>query len=241
MVDQPNLVSELVVTGRTGPIFSPTKFINNIRPTRRVHFKVEITLPQFLMEKYDANKLTLTAVSTNIPTVSIKNTSVRRGTVSYEEAFPTNISFGDLSITFYSDMEGQTLTMFKDWVDYIFPTDMNADGRFSVPYKADYAAQVDINHFDAEGRLLINYNFEDVYPINIADIPLNWGGFNDIVTLSADFKYSKYTIENKYDFGAQGGPGNQKYRKDSGGLSSLSQNNLLPIISTIRDTIRKIF
>jgi hypothetical protein len=237
MVDQ-TPVSAVTIEVSKDPIFSPTRFINNIRPTRRVHFKVEITLPQFLMEKYDANKLTLTAVSTNIPTVSIKNTSVRRGTVSYEEAFPTNISFGDLSITFYSDMEGQTLTMFKDWVDYIFPTDMNADGRFSVPYKADYAAQVDIRHYDAEGRVIILYNFEDVYPVNIADIPLNWGGFNDIVTLSADFKYSKYTVENRYDSSTQG---NQKYRKDTSVLNSSAQNNLLPIISKIRDAFNRIF
>jgi len=231
-------VEEAVVIASKEPKFSATKFINNIRPTRRVHFTVDIMLPPVIMEKYDANKLTLTAVSTNIPNIGIENTSVRRGTVSYKESFPTNITFGDLSITFYSDMEGQTLSIFKDWIDYIFPTSVANDEIFSVPYKSDYAATMYIKHYDPEGRLVVEFKFDEVFPATIADIPFNWGAFNDVVTLSADFKYTTYSVKN---FDNTGTAGSQQYQKDTGVLSSLSQNSLLPIISTIKNVIQKIF
>ena len=84
--------------------------------SRRTHFQFEIGLPAFLKNKYDAEHLTLLAVSTNLPSVTLDNVQLRRSTVSYKEPFPTNITFGNLSATFFSDGQGKTLTLFKDWL-----------------------------------------------------------------------------------------------------------------------------
>jgi hypothetical protein len=164
--------------------------------SRRTHFQFEISLPTFLQSNYTTDHLTLLAVSTNLPSVSLDTTQIRRSTVSYNEAFPTNISFGDLSATFFSDGEGKTLTIFKDWLKYIFPTDFVTNSNaFRLPYKSDYATTATIKHFDPEGRTIAIYKFDEVYPASISDIPMNWGAFDDLVTLSADFKYSTYSVE----------------------------------------------
>jgi hypothetical protein len=164
--------------------------------SRRAHFQFEIGLPGFLKNNYNAEHLTLLAVSANLPSVSLDTTQIRRSTVSYKEAFPTNISFGDLSATFFSDGQGKTLTIFKDWLKYIFPTDFVTNSNaFRLPYKSDYATTATIKHFDPEGRTIAKYKFEEIYPASISDIPMNWGAFDDLVTLSADFKYSTYSVE----------------------------------------------
>lgn len=164
--------------------------------SRRTHFEFQISLPAFLKNNYTADHLTLLAVSANLPSVSLDTTQIRRSTVSYKEAFPTNIAFSNLSVTFFSDGQGKTLTIFKDWLKYIFPIDFLADpNAFRLPYKSDYATTAIINHFDQEGRIIAKYKFEEVYPSSISDISMNWGAFDDLVTLSADFEYSSYSVE----------------------------------------------
>lgn len=227
-------VEGLDVTAIGGPKFSASRFISKIRPTRRVHFDVLMSAPSCLLDKYSysTNMFALTAVSTNIPTVSLDNTVIRRGTVSNKEAFPTNVSFGDLSITFYSDDQGHNLTIFKDWIECIFPVKSGkSTDTFSVPYKADYVTDIEIKHYDPFGKILTTYKFEEAFPETIADVPLNWGSFNDIVTQSIDFKYSKYSVENAYM------PEDTSGQKYTYGGTGTSQNSRLPTTMTIKDTI----
>ena len=168
--------------------------------SRRTHFQFEIGLPAFLKNKYDAEHLTLLAVSTNLPSVTLDNVQLRRSTVSYKEPFPTNITFGNLSATFFSDGQGKTLTLFKDWLKYIFPVDFITNpSAFRLPYKSDYATTAIIKHFDPEGEVIVTYKFEEIYPSSVSDIPMNWGAFDDLVTLSTDFEYSTYSIERAGD------------------------------------------
>jgi hypothetical protein len=165
--------------------------------SRRTHFEFQIVLPEFLQTKYNANHFTMMAVSANIPSINMDTTQIRRSTVSYKEAFPINISFGDLSVTFYSDGQGKTLTALKEWLNYMFPVDFTInDSAFRVPYKSEYATKATVIHFDPEGNAIVKYTFDEVYPAGVQDIALNWGAFEDVVTVQADFKYSTYKIEN---------------------------------------------
>lgn len=190
--------------------------------SRRTHFQFEIGLPAFLKNNYNAEHLSLLAVSTNLPTITLDTTQIRRSTVSYNEAFPTNISFGDLSTTFFSDGQGKTLTIFKDWLKYIFPTDFTTNpSAFRLPYKSDYATIATINHFDPEGRTIAKYTFNEIYPASIQDIPMNWGAFDDLVTLSVDFKYSTYSVESVSTTG-------QPIQSDQPSVPLLAQNNRQP-------------
>ena len=162
--------------------------------SRTAHFQFTIVLPQFLKTKYNAEHLTLLAVSSNLPSNTLETTELRRTTISNKEPFPTNISFGDLSVTFLSDGQGKTISVFREWMEYIFPTNDNT--TFRVPYKADYSSVATIIHFDPEGGKIIEYKFEETFPKAVGSIPMNWGSFNDVVTLSIDFEYTMYSITN---------------------------------------------
>jgi len=196
--------------------------------SRRTHFQFEIGLPEFLRNNYNAEHLTILAVSTNLPSVSLDTVQLRRSTVSYNESFPTNISFGDLSITFLSDGQGKTLTIFKDWLKYIFPVDFTTNSNaFRLPYKSEYSTTATINHFDPEGKTIAKYKFEEIYPASILDIPMNWGAFDDLVTLSADFKYSTYSVQSI-------SATNQQAQSNQPVISLPAQNNRQPETSIIK-------
>lgn len=166
--------------------------------SRRTHFEIDFTLPSFL-KKYDKDHLTVMAVSANIPALNLDTTQIRRSTVSYNESFPTNVSFGDLSVTFFSDGQGQSLTIFKEWMNYIFPINFRQNNTaFRVPYKSEYTSVSNITHYDTQGIPIVKYTFEEVYPISIQDISMNWGALDDIVTVSAAFKYTSYSAKNVY-------------------------------------------
>jgi hypothetical protein len=181
--------------------FNANKFLSEISKkngiTRRTHFELRVGIPFFLVDAgYPADHLTLTGVSTNIPSISLESTDIRRSTVSYKESFPTNVNFGDLAATFFSDGQGKTLTVFKEWMNYIYRSGVEvADPVYRVPYKRDYATTTSIIHFDAEGKSVVEYTFYEVFPYALNDVSLNWGAFDDVVTLSVDFKYSTYSVK----------------------------------------------
>ena len=181
--------------------FNPKQFLSKIDAyngiSRPTHFEFSIVIPAFLAKNgYTSEHLTFTATSVNIPRVNLEDVSLRRTTVSYQETFPMNITFGDLSVTFLSDAKANNLSLFKEWLNYIFPTDANSESIFRIPYKNDYAVTATVNHFDPAGNKIVEYNFEEVFPTSINDVRFNWGAYDDIVSISIDFKYTKYTVKN---------------------------------------------
>lgn len=205
-----------------------TKLSGKNGVSRRTHFQLEIVLPNFLKNRYDLDHLTIMAVSANIPSINLDTVQLRRSTVSIKETFPTNVSFGDLSVTFFSDGQGKTLTIFKDWLNYIFPINFSADNNaFRVPYKSDYSTVATITHFDPEGSPIVKYKFNELYPAGVQDIQMNWGAFEDIVTLSADFKYTTYSAESLYS-------ASSKTSKKSPVIPAPAPNNRLPWTTIIK-------
>jgi hypothetical protein len=189
--------------------FNVSEFLKNAQGHggfgRTAHFEIQLTLPSFLKNntKYNglADHLTLSAVSANLPGVSIDAAVTRRGSTSFKESYPINVTYSDLSVSFLSDGEGLVLNLFKDWIDFIFPT---ADSESShnarslvIPYRQEYATTITLKHFspDAANKSIMKYTFHEIFPEKIGDVPFNWGAFNDIVTLPVDFKYTYYTQE----------------------------------------------
>jgi hypothetical protein len=175
--------------------FNVEAFRNRFRPARATMFEVEFTLPPTLSRSMqDAEKLTFHASAANIPSMQIETMSRRRSTVTYQEWFPTNINFNDLTVSFLCDEDGQIIKLFRDWMDIIFPSsDSPGNGNFLVAYKSDYVAPVvTIRTFAASGEVSNEYLFRDVFPERLGDIPLNWGSENDMMSLQVEFKYRMY-------------------------------------------------
>lgn len=162
--------------------------------SRRAHFQIDVNLPGQLAAKYNAKDLTFSAVSTNIPRIGVDTTANRRTSTSPLEWFPHGFNFSDLSITFLSDGEGQVLSVFRDWIDIIFPTSgIGQTDNYKVAYKAEYAVAMTIRHYDPSGKVIVTYKFEEVWPESVGEVPLNWGSYDDIIVLPVEFKYKGYT------------------------------------------------
>ena len=186
--------------------FKVTEFLNNVNSqnglSRSAHFEVNIALPPALGSKYNAKNIALTASSVNIPNVSIDAAAIRRSGTSYFEYFPTNVTYSNLYVFFYSDANAKNLSMLKDWIDLTFNIDMGNntyDGNnFRVAYRNEYAAPtLTLDHFDANGKSIIKYTFYEVFLQSIFDVYLNWSSRDDIVNIPVMFKYKYYTHNNK--------------------------------------------
>ena len=179
--------------------FNPTNFkmeLSNLNGvSRSAHFQVEISLPNVAWARnYDTKILKLTAISSNIPSMIVDTVNYRRGAVTNIEAFPVNVTYSDLSITFLSDGKGEVLRLFKAWLDSLFISREDDAERFRVAYRDDYLAKsLKIRHFDPTGKQIVEYTFIDAFPYHTGDISLNWGAFNDVVSINVNFKYRLFT------------------------------------------------
>lgn len=164
--------------------------------SRSAHFNVNFTFPSTLTG-YNAQDLSFTASSLNIPSVGITSTAVRRGGTTYQEYFPLNVEFAPCNITFLSDASGINLQLFRDWLSLIYETDENNASPYSVAYRNDYVAPtVMVYHYDSMGNIITQYEFYEMWPEMISDINLSWASFDNIVTIPVTFRYRKYTQTN---------------------------------------------
>jgi len=189
--------------------FNVSTFLQNAQKHggfgRSAHFEIVLTLPEILQKKYKLlnDHLTLSAVSANLPGVSIDAAVTRRGSISFKESYPINVTYSDLSVGFLSDGDGIVLNLFKDWIDFIFPT-ADSESKYNarslvVPYRQEYATTMILKHFSPEvdkngaNKSIMTYTFHEAFPEKIGDVTFNWAAFNDIITLPVDFKYTYYT------------------------------------------------
>lgn len=176
-------------------MFNLQNFKANLQSVgRTAHFEVSVSLPAFLAAKYKRTDLSIRAMATNIPGVNIETIQTRRASTNTIESFPINKSFGDLGITFICDAEGETLSLFEDWIDFIFPTPNEyTQKKHRVAYRNDYVSPtISISCFDVHGKKRIEYIFTNSYPLRKNDVNLNWGSLDDMMVLNVDFKYTSY-------------------------------------------------
>lgn len=176
-------------------MFNIQDFKSNLKSVgRTAHFKVDISLPQFLISKYGREDLSIRAMAVNIPGVTIETIQTRRGATNTIESFPVNKSFTDLGVSFICDAEGKTLSIFEDWINFIFPTQNEySKNKHRVAYRNDYISPtISITCYDIHGNPSIEYIFTNAYPVRKNDVNLNWGSLDDMMVLNVDFKYTTY-------------------------------------------------
>lgn len=66
---------------------------------------------------------------------------------------------------------------------------------FDVGYYEEYVGEVQVVKFDPEGNKEAIYTFEQVWPINIGQMDLNWADQNNVCRLPVTFVYRKWHAE----------------------------------------------
>ena len=117
----------------------------------------------------------LTAKASSIPASVIGNVDVPyRGR---QLKVPGDRTFEDWTVTCFADGNWNMRTTFESWMQAI-QGHRNIQG--SVRNANDVYGAAYVRQLDRQGRVLVTYVMEDVYPTNVAAIDLDWGT-NDAV------------------------------------------------------------
>ncbi len=133
-----------------------------------------------------------------LPGISIMtDDSVRRHGTGVNDKMAYGAVFTDITLSFLADGHGEILKMFHNWFKYIVNFDsskngitgLNASEPYEVGYKDDYAATMEITVFNEEGDKIITYKFNEVFPLFLGEISMNWGDSDSIMRIPITFTF----------------------------------------------------
>ena len=128
--------------------------------------------------------------SVNVPGRNVNTSSHRRYGVGWTES---NVIFGSINqvqATFIADSQGETLSLFDEWIHYIIGSEswaLNSTDMFAVPYRDEIITNADIHIYRDDGKPSKTYELLEVYPIAILDHQLSWADDNQIMTFTVVF------------------------------------------------------
>jgi len=83
---------------------------------------------------------------------------------------------------------------FDAWMELINPS-----STYDFPYKRDYATEITVNQYDANGDISYSISLDDAFPVSVNQLDLDWGTIDNYHRLSVVFVYkawSNKSVEN---------------------------------------------
>lgn len=146
--------------------------------------------------------LTFWANETFLPGVDIGTIPVRHWGYGAAEKRPFVPQFGECQIGFYCDAKAQQWTFFKQWLNFIVGFDTSqgittatAGGvtgstvPYEATYKEDYMTTIYIQTFSDDGTLVNSIGLNEVYPISMSNVRLDWAVTDQIAKFNVAFTY----------------------------------------------------
>ena len=93
-------------------------------------------------------------------------------------------SYEDWTVTVYVDADHNIRQQLIDWQNSAHAIGKDIQGDIPAQYKK----QATITAIDRQGRETKSYNFEGVWPTNIAEIQMDWENNNQIATFDVTFQ-----------------------------------------------------
>jgi len=125
-----------------------------------------------------------------IPARNIDVATHRRYGVGFNERNVINGSIQDVTATFIADGNGEMMSLFDDWMEY-----MTGSGKhitqdpdmFTVPYRDDYVLDGKIEVYDYANKVIKVYRLVEMFPTAFTDTQLNWENQNTFYTFNVTF------------------------------------------------------
>ena len=158
----------------------------------------------FYCTLYPELKLNIHAI--NIPSVSLTE-NVMQTPFTGLKLLPSNIAYDPIAVSFYPDSEMENYKILNEWVVAIgFPEDFDqyrseVDRRYfqEIIAKADdYYLRSDaiIVCRNVYGTVVKTFKFCGFYPTSIPEVPFESQNKEQVMSLTVNFAYDYYTIEN---------------------------------------------
>lgn len=184
-------------------------FISQMRAkgvARRNMFDVFIPAPEILQGQDKSLNIHLYAESINLPGVNFATSDIRRYGYGAVEKKPYAPTFNDVNVSLIADGRGDIHSFFYKWMKGIINFDDkvpssevgNSAGLapFEINFKDKYRVDLTITTFNEQNEQILVVKLYGAYPTALADIPLNWGDIDQMMSLNVTFSYFNMQIEN---------------------------------------------
>lgn len=143
-----------------------------------------------------------------LPGISILAPNMQKWGYGPTRKYPIGVIHPDISLTVYSDGEGNAIDFFDQWtrniVAYGDPQgSVNGSPFGLVQYPDNYLTDIDLFYMSESGnpQELIRCRFIDAFPIGTGQVSLNWSGHAQIAQFVVPFNYRTFFIvKNQVDW-----------------------------------------
>lgn len=162
------------------------------RPNR---FDVMIPVPIQLMAYYGtAKNLTFRCETAELPSVTYETFDQK--IYGPTEKYPHQKNYNESTFTFMVSDDMSEKLFFDAWMELINPS-----STYDFPYKRDYATEITVNQYDANGDISYSISLDDAFPVSVNQLDLDWGSVDSYHKLSVVFVYKTWSNKSVKNLG----------------------------------------
>jgi hypothetical protein len=181
------------MTVNTRSEFSLNNFVSAVRTqnlARPTQFEVEIAQPGCIKKSTALRTVSLFCKSASLPQTRINTSRLQIfGPPIYA---PVGVDYGgdNITLAFYVDQQLDVKAFFDEWVDGV------VNRRSGIhEYSAFYTTSMKIKQLDLQRRVVYAANFQDVFPVSVNPLMLDYNSTGQVHELSVTFNYRRWTYE----------------------------------------------
>lgn len=111
---------------------------------------------------------------------------------------PVGVMYQPVGVSLIDTHDYKIRELFDYWVNFICNP---SEGYFIDYYDEVVASEMFLYLYDPEGYLIRKYIFEEVYPMSVNGVNLDWGLRDTFITTNIELVYRKWRVEKVKPFG----------------------------------------
>jgi len=146
--------------------------------------------------------LSYRCVQAVLPGQAIRTTEANMHGLGVREKMPFAAAYTDAPLTFYADSKGDATHVFwKTWMEYVATSVGNVNVRtaYTIEYKDNFSSTIQVNEYDADGRVIQKHYLFEAFPIALNDAPVSWMEQNSLLTYTVTIAYTNWGFTNGAD------------------------------------------
>jgi hypothetical protein len=163
-----------------------------------------------------ANESQYRCINATLPGFILRTSDNNRMGLGILEKMPFSGQYTDIDLTFICDRFGAAYNFWYGWFNYIFAAVGKETGRvvdqmspgtrngkrdfYTMQYKNNYAALVDIGVLDTFGNVAASFQLLQAYPIAINDVPVAYEDQNNIIKLTVKMTFREWALDDGQTF-----------------------------------------
>jgi hypothetical protein len=160
-----------------------------LRPNK---FRVRVFNPPGLAASSMAAEMELWGEMAEIPMFQLGTGTMQRYGYGSIERRPVMPQYQEISLFFFADEAGEIWRFFKEWLRLIVNNDANAGEIYSLAYKNEYLADLEMTLFTATGEESFTVTLIDAFPLQLGKLDLKWSDNNQILRIPVVFTYTNW-------------------------------------------------